>query len=83
MAPAISCAKSQIISDWFLHCTPKTSAVTRSQSNRKPLGRGETGDSHARAADKSAATDDVIVSTFQRKVSNSLLNQSLKALRKF
>ncbi len=60
------CHKAQIISDWFLehdneftllHFTQMTSTVTRSQSNRAPLGCGGTGDSHhGCAADKSAAT---------------------------
>ncbi len=53
--------KAQIISDWFLkqcvHFTQMASTVTRSQSNRAPLGCGGTGDSHhGCAADKSAAT---------------------------
>ncbi len=65
------CHKAQIISDWFLehekelvswtwqwvHFTQMTSTVTRSQSNRAPLGCGGTRDSHhGCAADKSAAT---------------------------
>ncbi len=43
------CHKAQIISDWFLehyNFTEMTSTVTRSQSNRAPLGCGGTGDSH-------------------------------------
>ncbi len=57
------CHKAQIISDWFLEhdneftFTQMTSTFTRSQSNRAPLGCGETGDSHhGCAGDKSAAT---------------------------
>ncbi len=56
------CHKAQIISDWFLeHDNEFTllmaSKVTRSQSNRAPLGCGGTGDPyHGYAADKSAAT---------------------------
>ncbi len=57
------CHKAQIISDWFLEhdkeffFTQMASTVTRSQSNRSPLGCGGTGDSHhGCAADKSAAT---------------------------
>ncbi len=41
------CHKAQIISDWFLwqwvHFTQMVSTVTRSQSNRAPLGCGGTG----------------------------------------
>ncbi len=55
--------KAQIISDWFLEhdneftLLKKTSTVTRSQSNRAPLGCGGTGDlHHGCVADKSAAT---------------------------
>ncbi len=41
----------------WVHFTQMTSTVTRSQSNRAPLGCGGTGDSHhGCAADKSAAT---------------------------
>ncbi len=41
----------------WVHVTQMASTVTRSQSNRAPLGCGETGDSHhGCAADKSAAT---------------------------
>ncbi len=41
----------------FPHFTQMASTVTRSQSNRAPLGCGGTGDLHHRcAADKSAAT---------------------------
>ncbi len=41
----------------WVHVTQMASTVTRSQSNRAPLGCGETRDSHyGRAADKSAAT---------------------------
>ncbi len=56
------CHKAQIISDWFLEhdnefFTQMASTVTRSKSNRAPLGCGGTGDSHhGCAADKSAAT---------------------------
>ncbi len=56
------CHKAQIISDWFLEhdnefTLLKLPPVTRSQSNRAPLGCGGTGDSHhGCAADKSAAT---------------------------
>ncbi len=55
------CHKAQIISDWFLEhdneFTQMASTVTRSQSNRAPLGCGGTGDwHHGCAADKSAAT---------------------------
>ncbi len=56
------CHKAQIISDWFLwqwvHFTQMVSTVTRSQSNRAPLGCGGTGYSRSIgcAADKSAAT---------------------------
>ncbi len=44
------CHKAQIISDWFLehdkwvHFTQKASTVTRSQSNRAPLGCGGMGE---------------------------------------
>ncbi len=49
------CHKAQIISDWFLE--QMASTVTRSQSNRVPLGCGGTGDPHhGCAANKSAAT---------------------------
>ncbi len=51
--------KAQIISDWFLEHDNEFTllTVTRSQSNRAPLGCGGTGDSHhGCAADKSAAT---------------------------
>ncbi len=50
---------SQMVSwTWqWVHFTQMTSTVTRSQSNRAPLGCGGTGDSHhGGAADKSAAT---------------------------
>ncbi len=56
------CHKAQIISDWFLehdnvHFTQMASTITRSQSNRAPLGCGGTGDlHHVYVADKSAAT---------------------------
>ncbi len=56
------CHKAQIISDWFLehdnvHFTQMASTITRSQSNRVPLGCGGTGDlHHGCVADKSAAT---------------------------
>ncbi len=57
------CHKAQIISDWFswtwqwVHFTQMTSTVTRSQSNRAPLGCGGTRDSHHGCADdKSTAT---------------------------
>ncbi len=41
----------------WVHFTQMACTVTRSQSNRAPLGCGETGDSHhGCAADKSAAT---------------------------
>ncbi len=45
------CHKAQIISDWFLEhhnelTLLKWPPVTRSQSNRAPLGCGGTGDSH-------------------------------------
>ncbi len=41
----------------WVHFTQMASTVTRSQSNRAPLGCGGTGDSHhGCAADKSAAT---------------------------
>ncbi len=56
------CHKAQVISDWFLEhdnefTLLKWPPVTRSQSNRTPLGCGGTGDSHhGCAADKSAAT---------------------------
>ncbi len=45
------CHKAQIISDWFLEHDDeftllKWPPVTRSQSNRAPLGCDETGDSH-------------------------------------
>ena len=57
------CHKAHIISNWFLEHDNEfpglqSPPVTRSQSNRAPLGCGGTGDSHHRcAADKSAATD--------------------------
>ncbi len=58
-----ACHKAQIISDWFLEhdneftLLQMASTVTRSQSNRAPLGCGGMGDSHhGCAADKSAAT---------------------------
>ncbi len=57
------CHKAQIVSDWFLEHDKEFALlkwpppVTRSQSNRAPLGCGGTGDSHhGCAADKSAAT---------------------------
>ncbi len=57
------CHKALIISDWFswtwqwVHFTQMASTVTRSQSNRAPLGCGGMGDlHHGCAADKSAAT---------------------------
>ncbi len=53
------CHKAQIISDWFLkqwvNFTQMAYTVTRSESNRAPLGCGGTGDSRC-AADKSAET---------------------------
>ncbi len=56
------CHKAQIISDWFLEhdnefTFHKWPPVTRSQSNRAPLGCGRTGDSHHRCtADKTSPT---------------------------
>ncbi len=56
------CHTAQIISDWFLEhgnefTLLKWLPVTRSQSNRAPLGCGGTGDSHhGCAAEKSAET---------------------------
>ncbi len=57
------CHKAQIISDWFLEHDNEFTLlkwppqISRSQSNRAPLGCGGTGDSHhGCAADKSAAT---------------------------
>ncbi len=56
------CHKAQIIRlvSWtqqWVHFTQMASTVTRSQSNRAPLGCGGTGDlHHGCAADKSAAT---------------------------
>ncbi len=85
--------KAQIISDWFLEhdneftFTQMASTVTRSQSNRAPLGCGGTGDSHhGCAADKSAET--VMLSCqygpiSQRNVSNTLLNRCHKDVRQF
>lgn len=50
--------KAHIISNWqWIHCTQKASAVTRSPSNRAPLGCGRMGGlHHGYAAHKSAAT---------------------------
>ncbi len=54
--------RAQIISDWFLEhdnefqFTQMASTVTKSQSNRAPLGCCGTGDSHGCAANKSAIT---------------------------
>ncbi len=65
LLPAGQCTVSQSsnhlsLVSWtwqWVHFTQMASTVTRSQSNRAPLGCGGTGDSHhGRAADKSAAT---------------------------
>ncbi len=72
----------------WVHFTQMTSTVTRSQSNRAPLGCGGTRDSHHGCADdKSAATVWLlswsIWPTSLRNVSNTLLNLCHEELRQF
>ncbi len=87
------CHKAQIISDWFLEhdnefTSQMDSTVTRSQSNRAPLGCGGTGDlHHGRAADKSAATAWCYHVNMNQNLwgflSNTLLNLCHDELRQF
>ncbi len=70
----------------WVHFTQMTSTVTRSQSNRAPLGCGGMRDSHhGCAADKSAATAwlSSIWPKSLRNVSNTLLNLCHEDLRQF
>ncbi len=71
----------------WAHFIQMASTVTRSQSNRAPLGFGGTGDSHhGCAADKSAGTVwcyHVNMNQNQRNVSNTLLNLCHEELRQF
>ncbi len=64
-----------------------TSTVTRSPSNRAPLGCGGTGDSHyGCAADKSAATAMLSCQYGPKSlsnVSNTLLNPCDEEIRQF
>ncbi len=72
----------------WVHFTQMASTVTRSQSNRAPLGCGGTGDSHhGCAADKSAATAWCYHVNMDQNlwgnVSNTLLNLCHEELRQF
>ncbi len=70
----------------WVHFTQMASTVTRSQSNRAPLGCGGTGDLHnGCAADKSASNCVMLSCQYGpkslRNVSNTLLNQCHKELK--
>ncbi len=72
----------------WVHFTQMASTVTRSQSNRAPLGCGVTGDSHhGCAADKSAAPAWCYHVNMDQNlwgnVSNTLLNLCHEELRQF
>ncbi len=74
----------------WVHFNQMASKVTRSQSNRAPLGCGGTGDSHhGCAANKSAATAWCYHANNQygpkslRNVSNTLLNLCYEELMQF
>ncbi len=85
-----SCHKAQIIRlvSWtwqWVHFTQMASTVTRSQSNRAPLGCGGTGDLHHGCA---ACSNCVMLSCQYgpkslRNVSNTLLNLCHEELRQF
>ncbi len=68
----------------WVHFTQMSSTVTRSQSNRAPLGCGGTGDSHHGCSDdKSAATAWCYHVNMDQTPSNTLLNLCHEELRQF
>ncbi len=71
----------------WVHFTQMSSTVTRSQSNRAPLGCGGTGDSHHGCADdKSAVTVwcyHINMTKISEECFNTLLNLWHEELRKF
>ncbi len=68
----------------WVHFTQMSSTVTRSQSNRAPLGCGGTGDSHHGCSDdKSAATAWCYHVNMDQTPSNTLLNLCHKELWQF
>ncbi len=72
------CHKAQIISDWFLELTMSSltqmaSTVTRSQSNRAPLGCGGTRDSHHGCCSRQICSNCVMLSwVLHARLSNLL-----------
>ncbi len=72
----------------WVHFTQMVSTVTRSQSNRVPLGCGGTGDSHHGCACRQICSDCVMISCqcgpkSLRSVFNTLLNLCHEELRQF
>ncbi len=72
----------------WVHFTQMASTVTRSQSNRAPLGCGGTGDSYSWMCSRQICRNCVMLSCqygpiSQRNVSNTLLNRCHKDVRQF
>ncbi len=73
---------------WVFHFTQKDSTVTRSQSNRAPLGCGGMGDSHHICAADKICSNCVMLScqygpNYLRNVSKTLLNLCHEELSQF